>query len=107
MIVHQVFAQIYQEEVKNIVVCDSYEMANWLARATYGENALAVDCLQYPCVQGDKYRNGIFYHTDLDTKKEMIIEYVPTQEQQVQDLKAENEDLTVAVADVIGGVYNA
>lgn len=107
MIVHQVFAQIFEGEVKNIMVCDNYELANSISRATYGDTAFAVDCLQYPCTLGDKYRNGRFYHTDLDTKEEKIVEYVPTQEQQVQDLKAENEDLMIAMADVIGGVYNA
>jgi len=52
MIVHQVFAQIHKGEVKNVIVCDNYELANWLARATYGSEAIAVDCLQYPCGQG-------------------------------------------------------
>ena len=47
MIVHQVYAMIYEEEVKNVFVCDNYEMANYLARATYGDDAFSVDCLQY------------------------------------------------------------
>ncbi|WP_333648352.1 hypothetical protein [Lacrimispora sp.] len=83
MIVHQVFAQIYNEEIKNIIVCNDYEMANWLTRASYGDEAFAVDCLQYPCGIGDKYCDGIFYRIGEDGK-ETIINYVPTAEEQVK-----------------------
>lgn len=90
MIVHQVFAQIHNGEVKNVIVCDNYELANWLARATYGLEAIAVDCLQYPCGPGDHYHNGVFYKV-LEDGAEQKIEYVPTQEQQVQMLNMEAE----------------
>lgn len=91
MIVHQVYAQIYNETVQNVIVCDNYELANRLARACYGADAFSVDCLQYPCSPGDAYRDGIFYHKNEDGT-ETVIEYVPTQEQQVAELKAaENE----------------
>lgn len=83
MIVHQVFAQICDGEIKNIIVCDNYEMANWLTRASYGDDALAVDCLQYPCVIGDKYRDGVFYHVD-DDRIEKAIQCVQTVEEQVK-----------------------
>jgi hypothetical protein len=87
MVVHQVFAQITEGEVKNITVCDDYEMANFLARATYGENAFAVDCLQYPCGIGDKYHDGGFYRIK-DDGSEMAIEYVPTAEAQLPTLSS-------------------
>lgn len=90
MIVHQVFAQIFENEVKNVIVCDNYELANWLARATYGSEAFAVDCLQYPCNKGDRYRDGVFYKV-LENGTEQVIDYVPTQEQQVQVLNMEAE----------------
>ena len=61
MIVHQVYALIFDEKVQNVCVCDDYEMANFISRATYGNEAFAVDCLQYGCSIGDAYRNGIFY----------------------------------------------
>ena len=99
MIVHQVFAQIYEQEVKNVIVCDNYELANWLARATYGQEAIAVDCLQYPCGLGDKYHDGRFFHTEEDGT-ETEIQYVPTQEQQVQTLNYENEVLTECQMDL-------
>ncbi len=87
MIVHQVFAQIFKGEVKNIIVCNNYEMANWLARAAYGEDAFAVDCLQYSCGIGDKYRDGIFYHV-IDGKED-IIPYTLSPEQLIPSLKAQ------------------
>lgn len=88
MIVHQVFAIVYEETVQNIIVCDNYELANQIARGSYGNDAIAVDCLQYPCFIGCKYKDGKFY--DLENKE---IAYVPTQEQQVSTLQQVNKIL--------------
>ena len=93
MIVHQIFAQICEKEIKNIIVCDNYELANYLARATYGDDAFAVDCLKYPCQIGDQYSNNTFYKSDGVTP----IEYRPTQEQQVEQLQNENTALQLAL----------
>lgn len=100
MTAHEVYAHIYDDVVQNIVVAYSYEDANRVARAVYGNEALAVDCLQYPCEIGDKYVDGVFYKADGVTP----IPYIPTQEQQVAQLQAENAELTVALADMIGGM---
>lgn len=86
MIVHQVYAIIFEETVQNIIVCDNYELANQIARGTYGDSAIAVDCLQYPCMIGGTYKDGKFY--DLDDNE---VAYVPTQEEQVQTLQSVNE----------------
>ena len=103
MIVHQVFAEIFEGEVKNITVCDNYELANYIAKATYGPEAFAVDCLQFPCKIGDKFHDKRFWRINEETNEEIEIQYVPTQEQQVQQLSAENEELMIAMADMIGG----
>lgn len=103
MIVHQVYAQIFEGEVKNVIVCDNYEMANWLSRAAYGNGAFVIDCLQCPCTIGDKYHDGTFWRENEETQEECQVDYVPTQEQQVQQLTAENEELMIVVADLIGG----
>lgn len=89
MIVHQVFAMIYQEEVKNVFICDNYELANYIARATYDDTAFAVDCLQYTCSIGCKYVDGIFYQED-----GTILNPLPTQEQQVTELNHAMEQST-------------
>ncbi|MBE7718823.1 hypothetical protein [Lacrimispora indolis] len=88
MVAHQVFAQICEGEIKNVIVCDNYEMANWLARASYGNNAFAIDCLQYPCGIGDKYHDGAFYHVGNDGN-ETEVKPVITAEQEVQALNAQ------------------
>lgn len=41
---------------------------------------------------------------DSETGREIPIEYIPTQEQQVSQLTAQNDALTLALSDVIGGV---
>lgn len=92
MIVHQVYALISEETVQNICVCDNYEMANYIARASYGDGAFAVDCLQYPCSIGFKYHDNNFYYVNPETGEETMVEYVPTQEQQVQTLTNEVEN---------------
>lgn len=88
MIVHQVFAQIFEGEIKNVIVCDNYEMANWLTRASYGDEGFAVDCLQYPCGIGDKYHDGVFYRVD-DDGSETEVKPIITAEQEVQALNAQ------------------
>lgn len=107
MTAHEVYAMIADSTVQNVCVAYSYEDVNRVARAVYGNGAFAVDCLQYPCQEGDRYINGIFYKADGVTQ----IEYIPTQEQQVAQLQAENQqlrqesqELTIALADTIGGV---
>lgn len=102
MIVHEVFAQICDGEVKNVIVCDNYPTADYLTKCIYGRDAFAVDCLQYACGIGDKYYDNTFYRIDEDGT-EIAIQYTPTQEQQVEALQAENNELTLALADLIGG----
>lgn len=99
MTAHEVYAMISDGTVQNVCVAYSYEDANQVARAVYGDNAFAVDCLQYPCEIGDKYIDGRFYKPDGVTE----IKYIPTQEQQVAQLQAANDELTIVLADVIGG----
>ena len=98
MIVHQVYALISDNIVQNVCVCDNYEMANYIARASYGDEAFAVDCLQYPCGVGFSYHDGNFYYVDAETREETQVEYVPTQEEQVFMLQIEadkaKEELT-------------
>lgn len=95
MVVHQVFAQIFEEEIKNIIVCDNYEMANWLSRAAYGDTAFSVDCFQYPCQAGDRYRDGIFYSTD-ENGVETVINPVMSTDQEIEFLRATVDKLILS-----------
>lgn len=105
MIAHEVYAQIFNGEVKAVGVAYSYEDANRVARCVYGDDAFAVDCLYCPCQEGDTYADGIFYMPDGTARP-----WLPTQEQQVAQLQAENQqirqenqEMTMVLADMIGG----
>jgi hypothetical protein len=94
MIVHQIFAQIKSSEVRNIIVCDNFEVANKLAKAAYGNDAFAVDCLQYSCRVGDKYHDDNFFRVGIDGN-EILIKCKPTAEQQIKDLLTRVEYLSM------------
>lgn len=102
MVAQQVFAIVSNGIIRNTIVCNNYQLANDLAKGGYGNDAFAIDCLQYPCQINDKYIDGIFYK-----ENGSIIERVPTAEEEVQYLKQQNENLTIALADILGGAYNA
>ena len=94
MAAHEVFAMISDETVQNVVV-GQYEGINRVTRCVYGDDAFAVDCLQYPCEIGDKYINKADGTTPINR--------LPTDKEEIQQLKADNAQLTVAMADMIGG----
>ena len=93
MIAHEVYAQIFNGEVKAVGVAYSYEDANRVARCVYGDDAFAVDCLYCPCQEGDTYADGIFYTPDGTARP-----WLPTQE-----IRQENQEMTMVLADMIGG----
>lgn len=103
MTAHQIFAQIFNEQVMHVGPAFSYNDADRVAKIVYGDSAFAVDCTQYPCREGDFYRNGLFLRQEMDGT-ETQLEYIPTYEQQLAVLQAENTELTLVLADMIGGV---
>lgn len=103
MIAWQVFAFIHNEIVQDINVADNYEDANQVARIVYGDDAFAVQCNQYSVERYDKYINGVF----ISAKDDSIIPYLPTAEEEVKQLKHDNEELMIAMADILGGATNA
>lgn len=102
MLIHEVFAHVHEGEVKNVIVCDNYPTADYLAKCIYGEEAFAVDCLQYPCIIGNRYHDGFFWRVDKNGI-ETPIQYIPTERQQIENLTLENESLTLVMAEMIGG----
>lgn len=81
------FALIYENEVKNIFICENYELANQLARASFGDEAFAVETTRYASGIGNKYENGIFYKILEDGTKKQI-EYIPTAEDKIIELQS-------------------
>ncbi|WP_195416527.1 hypothetical protein [Enterocloster citroniae] len=105
MIAHEVYALIYDEMVQSVCVAYSYEDANRVARAVYGDDAFAIDCLYCPCQEGDTYIDGSFYAPDGTVRP-----WLPTQEQHLAQmqtecelLRQENQEMTMVLADMIGG----
>ena len=94
MVVHQVFAHILDNKIKNVIVCDNYEVANQLARSIYGQNAIAVECTQYPCGIGDFYIDNSFHYRDKDDPNK-VGDPVPRKNTAEEDAFEANSKATV------------
>ncbi len=81
------FALIYESEVKNVFICENYELANQLARASYGDKAFSIETTRYSSSIGDKYENGIFYRNLEDGTLEEV-EYIPTEKDNIAELQS-------------------
>ncbi len=100
------YAMIKDGIVKNIIIAD-YSMANMLAMET---EHIAINVDNYPVNIGDIYENGSFMNAE-DIKDEdgnvliparTVIERRMTEEEYIYMLKKENEDLTIALAEIMG-----
>lgn len=99
MVVHQVFAHILDTKIKNVIVCDNYEIANQLARSTYGPTAIGVECTQYPCGIGDYFIDNVFYYKDPDDP-EKVGGMVPRKNTAEEDAYEANIKSTSMATDV-------
>ena len=99
MVVHQVFAHILDTKIKNVIVCDNYEIANQLARSTYGPTAIGVECTQYPCGIGDYFVDNVFYYKDKDDP-EKVGEMVPRKNTAEEDAYEANIKVTNVTTEV-------
>lgn len=97
MTVHTVFAQIYNGEVKNIVVGEYY-YCDIAAKETYGNKAFAVDVTQIPVDIGDTYENGEFYHRENGRKKK--VEPIPTDSQKIETLEETSSSVSELLEEV-------
>ena len=86
------FALIKGYEIKNII-CSvngktaNYETANQIARETYGQDAIAIDCTYYQVGIGDIYKDNQFINKETNEP----CEYLGTDEENIEILKKENE----------------
>ena len=95
---NQIFSFVSKNEegisiVQNTVVCDSYEEANRLARAIYGDEAIAVDTTLIPVGIGDIYKDNTFFRDG----KEILRN--PTEKEQITILQEENNQLVECIVD--------
>lgn len=78
---HTVYAMIKDNVVRNLAV-GSYYNCTVVAHNTYGLDAIAIDCTQYPVEINDTYEGGKFYRMIQGVKTE--ITRIPTEEETVE-----------------------
>lgn len=94
------YAMILDENVENTALFEDYEAANNITKIVYGEEAIAVEIEQWPVAPGYKYKNGVFYEPDGITR----VEKLPNPFERIRELESLIDDMTVAMADMIGGI---
>ena len=100
MVAHMVFALIHEGIVKNTVVGEYYD-CDQVAKATYGDNAFAVEITQIPTQIGDTY-NGTFHR---EVNGETIeIRPVPTEAAQIATLTESLNNIELALVELYEGV---
>ncbi len=92
---NQIFSLISPIEdintIQNIIVCDNYEVANSIARMSYGDEAFAVDTTLTPVQIGNTYTDGLFYDG------ENIVLSNPSKEQRIELMEIQQVELAVDV----------
>ena len=78
--------------VRNIAMFMDFETANKIARAVYGDDAVAEE-YKWLVAVGDKRKNGIYYVIDDDGTEELA-KYIPSDEEKINDLVSDNNTLS-------------
>lgn len=95
---NNIYAIIFENVVKNIIVSDDYSLASALAKASYGNDAFAVDSSRYAAAIGDLYEGGKFYHI-LEDGTKIPVEYIPTEKEMIEDLNQKIVDIQNLLTD--------
>ncbi|GLB30633.1 hypothetical protein LAD12857_25560 [Lacrimispora amygdalina] len=96
---NNIYAIIFENVVKNIIVADDYSLADTLAKASYGNDAFAVDSSRYATAIGDLYEGGIFYHI-LEDGTKMPVEYIPTEKELIENLNQKIVEIQNLLTDI-------
>ena len=102
MIAQLVYAIISDQIVKTLSVCKALETAQEIARAIYGPDAYAIEVTYIPCQEGDICIGNRFYREDENGNRTEITA-LPTEKEEIATLKSQNQSLTLALAESIGG----
>ena len=92
------FAFVKDDLVRDISVFapdGAYTAANDRAKTFHGSRAFAVDVTQIPVAIGDRYIAGRFYRNEEEIKS------LPTDEQEIAEIKSESESLSTDLSDVM------
>jgi len=92
------YALIFQNKVKNRFECENFELANTLARASFGNDAFAIDTTKYASTIGDTYKSERFYHT-LEDGTEEEVEYIPSEQENIALLQTKLLTSQLVLAD--------
>lgn len=102
---HEVFALIFNGIVANIVV-GTYTDCDAVAKATYGNNAFAVDVTYIPVQPEDTYHDGIFERTV--NGETCTINPILSESQQIElllnkanEMRGELDAVSLAVLDLV------
>lgn len=93
------YAMVFGDNVENIAIFENYEDANRISKIVYGDDAFAVDITEWPVGPGYKYINGVFYEPDGETS----VSPIPSPQAQINDIRYTMDDMTLMMADMIGG----
>lgn len=102
MVLHPVYACVVGTQIKNVICVttgDNY-IAQKLAEASFGENALAIECSQYPVTTGDFYVDGVFYKADADdkTKPGKVVKRINTPDEDAYQANVKATEVAEQVA---------
>ena len=86
MLAQRVFALINNEQIENLIVCDTYPVAADLAEASLGKGAVAVDVSNFPVRIGDRYIEGLFYEKNSNE----LINPLPTEKEEIELIKGDS-----------------
>lgn len=96
--------------IADISLFDNIKAADECAKAIYGKAAFAMDAERYDVSRDDSVRGNVFYNYNPETKEETEAEYIPTEADRISRLEndkrilqAQNNDLILAMAELIGG----
>lgn len=95
------YAQIYDGKVEAVCVGDNWEDVNATARCAFGEDAFAIDVTYCPVRRGDFYHDGAFWRVDEETGEEIQLNYMPTPEQQLEELESKTNELVEYQAEML------
>lgn len=98
--------------IRDISICDDIKMADYCAKAIYGDGAYAIDIDNTDAKRYDIIRDGVIYHVEEDGTETEVEHYPDTEEliakvqEQERIIRSQNatiDELTLALADLIGG----
>lgn len=96
------YAQVSDGEVQNIAVFATREDAIHITRAIYGEDSDALNVDYIDVRLPAMYHDGKIYNVDEDGT-ETEAESIPTESQRISAMEADQQELILTLADIIGG----